>query len=87
MATYLRSNEINLYTFIVSGLLYPFLISVVLYLTYLKSWFSINSLIFSFISCDLIIVSLLLIKTEILMWRYVSIESRHNQNNEKKLIE
>ncbi len=64
LGTYLRSNQINFFTFVVSGLLYPMIITIVLLLTYLFKWFDIKALIFSFIFCDFIVVLLLTIKTE-----------------------
>ncbi len=65
LGTYLRSNDINRYTFIVSGLLYPLLVAITLFITYLFYWFNIKVLLFSVIFCDFIIVILLVIKTEL----------------------
>ena len=71
----------------VSGLLYPFLISFILYITYLFKWFTINSLIFSFIGCDFVVVFLLFIKTELSIRFYNKIEERTKLDPSINLIE
>lgn len=57
--TYLRSNGVNKFTFLVSGILYPIMIATVLLITYKLSLFKMEALIFSFIGCDLTVVLLL----------------------------